>query len=235
MIILLLLSLYTYLVQAVDISISCINNKHISLTFDDGPHENTINLVNILDSYNIKGTFFINMIHVTRNEVNKNLVKYMYDNGHIIGSHLFSHGAMEKLNEFNQKRELFDNELLFRSLLNIRPYFYRPPYFSYNDEIINLVNNFGYNIVVSNLNTDDWKASNESEILDKYTSQLVQNNFGYITIQHDYQTLNNAVLAQMIEIGLQLNYSFVPLDECLNTDKRYYNDNTYGPNLLDGI
>ena len=221
MIILLLLSLY--------------NNKHISLTFDDGPHENTINLVNILDSYNIKGTFFINMIHVTRNEVNKNLVKYMYDNGHIIGSHGYSHGAMEKLNEFNQKRELFDNELLFRSLLNIRPYFYRPPYFSYNDEIINLVNNFGYNIVVSNLNTDDWKASNESEILDKYTSQLVQNNFGYITIQHDYQTLNNAVLAQMIEIGLQLNYSFVPLDECLNTDKRYYNDNTYGPNLLDGI
>lgn len=229
---------FLYLLQlsnAVEISMSCINNKHISLTFDDGPHENTINIVNILDSYNIKGTFFVNMIHVIRNEVNKNLLKYMYNHGHIIGSHGFSHGAMERLNEFNQRRELSDNELIFRSELNIRPMYYRPPYFSYNNEIINIINNYGYNIVVSNLNTDDWSSETEEQILNNFKERLIDSSYGYITVQHDYQVLNNNVLPLMIEYALQKNYSFVSLDECLNTNKKYYEDNTYGPNLYNGI
>jgi peptidoglycan/xylan/chitin deacetylase (PgdA/CDA1 family) len=38
----------------------CINDKHASLTFDDGIHVNTINYVNMLNKYNVSGTFFIN-------------------------------------------------------------------------------------------------------------------------------------------------------------------------------
>ena len=38
---------------------SCINSKHIALTFDDGPHDNTPNILKILNQYNIKATFSI--------------------------------------------------------------------------------------------------------------------------------------------------------------------------------
>jgi peptidoglycan/xylan/chitin deacetylase (PgdA/CDA1 family) len=214
---------------------SCINNKHISLTFDDGPRANTANILRILDLYNIKATFFINAIHILRNPSMENLVKRMYNNGHVIGTHGFSHGEMTSITDFNKQRELYDNELLFRKLFNQRPYFYRPPYYSYDNNIINLVNSFGYITVTSNIDTNDWKATNSSFILNNFKTLLVNSTYGYITLQHDHQLLNNQILRQMINYALQNNYIFVPLDVCLQTNKRYQSDYMYSPNLDFGI
>ena len=47
----------------------CINKNHITLTFDDGPNKNTQGLVDVLNKYGIKGTFFINGLHIIRNKV----------------------------------------------------------------------------------------------------------------------------------------------------------------------
>lgn len=38
---------------------SCINSKHIALTFDDGPHDNTPNILKILNQYIFNSAFFI--------------------------------------------------------------------------------------------------------------------------------------------------------------------------------
>jgi peptidoglycan/xylan/chitin deacetylase (PgdA/CDA1 family) len=211
----------------------CIDNKHISLTFDDGPNVNTLPIINILNKYKITGTFFINGLNVIRNN-HQELIKSIYNNGHILGSHGFSHAAMEKLNYFNQLRELYDNELIFRQLLNKRPYYYRPPYFSYDVNIVNMCNMFGYEIITSNLNTNDWNASTIDEIYNNFVTGL-SNGAGVITLQHDYQLFNDEALNKMIDYGLAQGYTFVPLDICIGVNKNYNDDNTYGPNLLNGI
>ena len=213
----------------------CINNKHISLTFDDGPRTNTVNILKILDSYKIKATFFINSIHILRNPSMEGLIKSMYNNGHIIGTHGFSHGDMTVINDFDKQRELYDNELLFRKLFNLRPYFYRPPYFSYNDNTINLANIFGYKTVTCNLDTNDWKATDANYILNNFKTLLVNSTYGYITLQHDHQLFNNQVLKQMIDYALQKKYIFVSLDICLQINKKYQTDDFYSPNLDFGI
>ncbi len=211
----------------------CVNNKHITLTFDDGPHPNTINIVNILDKYNISGTFFINALNMIR-ENKFDLIKNMYNTGHIIASHGFSHGAMERLNNFNQLRELYDNELLFRQLFNKRPYFYRPPYFSYNDDVVKICDTFGYELITSNLNTNDWSAESSEEIYNTFINNF-DDTVGLIVLQHDYQILGNEILEDIINYSLSKNYTFVPLDECLGVQKKYNDDNVYGPFLLNGI
>lgn len=210
----------------------CINNKHITLTFDDGPHDNTLNIISVLDTYKITGSFFINGLNVIRNN-KQELVKSIYASGHIIGSHGFSHAAMEKLNYFNQLAELSNNEFIFRQLFNKRPYFYRPPYFSYDANIVNMCNMFGYQIIATNLNTNDWNASTSTEIYNNFIAGLNDN--GPIILQHDYQTLNINILAQMINYAISHNYTFVPLDICIGSSQIYNNDNYYGPNLLNGI
>lgn len=213
----------------------CVNNKHISLTFDDGPRDNTNNILRVLDLYNIKATFFINAIHIVRNPNRIKLIKRMDTAGHIIGNHGFSHGDMPSLSDFNKLRELYDNELIIREMLNKRPYFYRPPYFSYDDNVLNAIKPFNYITVTSNLDTNDWKATTENDILNTFKTNLINNTVGYITLQHDHILLNNKVLKLMIEYGLQQGYTFVPLDICLNTNMRYYPDNYYSPNLDNGI
>lgn len=213
---------------------NCVNNKHLSLTFDDGPSTNTRNLVNILNKYNISGTFFINGIYVIRNNY-QSLIKEMYNQKHLIASHGFSHGAMEKINYFSQLRELYDNELIFRQVLNIRPLYYRPPYFSYDASIINIINSFGYHIITSNLNTNDWNATTSTEIYNNFINILTKNNGGGIILQHDYQVLNNEALIKMIDYAILKGYKFVPLNTCIGLNQLYTDDNKYGPQLLNGI
>ena len=211
----------------------CINDKHLTLTFDDGPNENTINLINILDKYKIKGTFFINGLNIIRNNY-QSLIKSMYTNNHIIGSHGFAHAAMEQINDFNKRRELSDNELVFRQLFNKRPYYYRPPYFSYDASVVAMTETFGYSIIATNLNTNDWKATSSDEIYNNFVNGLISNN-GSIILQHDYQVLSNDALVKIIDYGILNNYTFVSLDVCIGVNKIYNDDNKYGPNLLNGI
>lgn len=61
--------------------------KTIYLTFDDGPSQNTPKILNILDQYNVKATFF-----VTGN--GGRYTQYIgeaYRRGHAIGAHTYSH------------------------------------------------------------------------------------------------------------------------------------------------
>lgn len=212
----------------------CINDKHVSLTFDDGIHENTINYVNMLNKYNVSGTFFINGLTIVRNNNYVNLVKQMSANGHIIGSHGFSHAAMEKLNQFNANRELSDNELIFRQIFNKRPSIYRPPYFSYSGEILSIINNFGYDVITSNLNTDDWEVETAEEIYNNYLSKF-DNTTGKIILQHDYHANGHLALEMIIQHLRNNSYTIVPINVCIGVNNVFIDDNVYGPNLLDGI
>lgn len=61
--------------------------KIVYLTFDDGPSENTLKILDILDRYNIKATFF-----VTGTNQNYNyLITEAHNRGHTIGLHTYSH------------------------------------------------------------------------------------------------------------------------------------------------
>lgn len=211
----------------------CVEKNHISLTFDDGPLENTINIVDTLDKWNISGAFFINGLNIQKGNY-YNFVKKLYNSHHVLGTHTFSHPAMELLNRFNQERELYDNEFIFRQLFNIRPYFVRFPYFSYNDEIIEMCRHFGYEIVDTYLDTDDWKLSTGEEIYQSFISKFNTYN-GHIVLMHDYHIGAVDALNKIITYVISQNYTFVSLDKCLGVNKKYNIDNMYGPNLNNGF
>ena len=60
--------------------------KTVYLTFDDGPSQYTSQILNILDSYGVKATFFV------KNGGKYNyLMKEMVNRGHAIGLHTYSH------------------------------------------------------------------------------------------------------------------------------------------------
>lgn len=90
-------------------------NKRIAyLTFDDTMSENTVKILDTLKAYNIKATFFPNLNTKEQNiEFEKQMLKRMVDEGHVIGNHTASHSYSyvyssidnymadtDKLNEF---------------------------------------------------------------------------------------------------------------------------------------
>ncbi len=62
-------------------------HKTIYMTFDDGPSENTKRVLDILDQYGCKATFFV----TGQDPDYFPLIKEAYDRGHTIGLHSYSH------------------------------------------------------------------------------------------------------------------------------------------------
>ena len=66
--------------------------KVVYLTFDDGPSTtNTPQVLDILDKYNVKATFFVLGSSIDKNEQAKEILKEEVERGHAIGNHTYSH------------------------------------------------------------------------------------------------------------------------------------------------
>lgn len=62
------------------------------LTFDDGPSTTvTPKILDVLKTNDIKATFFLLGENVDKNEKSKDLVKEIFNSGHAIGNHTYSH------------------------------------------------------------------------------------------------------------------------------------------------
>ena len=66
--------------------------KVVYLTFDDGPSTtNTPGILDVLDRYNVKATFFTLGKSIEANEEAKNILKEIVKNGHAIANHTYGH------------------------------------------------------------------------------------------------------------------------------------------------
>ncbi|MDR3156315.1 MAG: polysaccharide deacetylase [Lactobacillales bacterium] len=93
------------------------DKKTIFLTFDDGPSGNTEEILAVLSKYKIKATFFVTGSAVQHNPVK---LKKIYEEGHALGNHTFSHvfsilypgGVLNFLN-FNNEIEQTEKQIQF--------------------------------------------------------------------------------------------------------------------------
>ena len=91
------------------------DTKRAFLTFDDGPSSNTSQILDILKERGIKATFFVLGSNV---ENHPEIVKRMYEEGHFIANHGYSHvystiyqSAETVLNEYNQCNQAIRNAI----------------------------------------------------------------------------------------------------------------------------
>jgi len=89
------------------------------LTFDDGPSEATIELLNCLNGYKVKATFFCSGSNVEKNPV---IFKLLTDSGMSIGNHTYSH----KKAFFTSKKSYFEDIDKCSHFVNSK--LFRPPY-----------------------------------------------------------------------------------------------------------
>lgn len=72
--------------------------KIVFLTFDDGPSTTvTPQILNTLNKYNVKATFFLIGKMIESNQESKDIVKQIYEDGHAIGNHTYSHEYRTKV------------------------------------------------------------------------------------------------------------------------------------------
>lgn len=102
-----------------------IKGKKVYLTFDDGPSENTSEVLKILKKNNIKATFFV----VGRTDDRaKELYKQIYDEGHTLAMHSYTHNYQAIYKSVNAyKKDITKLSDLLYDITGERPKYLRFP------------------------------------------------------------------------------------------------------------
>lgn len=189
------------------------NEKLIALTFDDGPHpKETYEILNILNKYNVKATFFVVGKHA--NWYSKPLIEASKE-GHEIGNHTFSHPDISNLSSDDIKKEIKECEDELIKLTGKKPTLFRPPYGSYGkDQLGEIAKECGYKIILwTSIDAKDWKNPPSAQISNTIINK-VQN--GDIILLHDYGTENTVqALDVIIPTLIKEGYKFVTVSELI--------------------
>jgi peptidoglycan-N-acetylglucosamine deacetylase len=98
----------------------------LALSFDDGPNEPyTSRLLDTLDKYDVKATFF----QVGRCAQRfPSSTRRVVQSGHVLGNHSYSHSFTSYLKQPRQEIEISLSQEVFYSITGLTPALYRPPW-----------------------------------------------------------------------------------------------------------
>ncbi|MBV9483707.1 MAG: glycosyltransferase [Acidobacteria bacterium] len=138
------------------------SRKQIAITFDDGPDPQwTPKILEVLKREHAPAAFFLIGIQADKFG---SISKRIYDEGHEIGNHTFTHPDIANLSHRLMKLELNLTEQLFASRVGIRSILFRPPYSidqepDTEDQVrpLQVVQDFGYITVGDKIDPSDWR------------------------------------------------------------------------------
>ena len=180
------------------------SKKMIALTFDDGPNYNTSKVIDVLNKYDIKATFFV---LGSRAINNKDILKKMVDSGMEIGNHTYNHLLLTKYDENKIRSEIEDTSEVIYSATKKRPKLLRPSYGSVNNKIKKVAN---MPIIIWDIDTLDWKYHNSKRITSRVVNKVRD---GDIILMHDIYSASLNALSNIIPILQDNGYEFVTIDE----------------------
>ncbi|MBP5276473.1 MAG: polysaccharide deacetylase [Lachnospiraceae bacterium] len=194
--------------------------KRIYLTFDDGPSNNTNAILDVLDEYNSKATFFVIAKNGYEEEYNR-----IINDGHTLGLHSYSHvykdvysDEMGFKNDVNRIYDFVEN------VTGVTPKFYRFPGGSSNTIYKSDKNELFDYLDEMNLTYVDWNvASNDSTYGGLSANQIANNVLNgveglddCVILMHDANDKSSTVEALRIIISsLQCedNVIFLPITD----------------------
>ena len=149
----------------------------VALTFDDGPSSQyTEKLLDGLKERRVKATFFVMGKSVKENA---DIIKRMYEEGHLIGNHTYSHTDLANTDFDTAYKEINDTNLHIEDITGYTPQFIRPPYGDWNKKLLKKTD---MSVVLWNVDPKDWKDQNSDVIAARV---LKNTRAGDIILLHD--------------------------------------------------
>ena len=180
-------------------------NKVIALTFDDGPGPYTAHLLDILDQYGAKATFFLIGSKVSGQA---SVVRSIQARGHQLGNHSWSHPELPKLSVDQIADEIDRTNEAIKQAAGVKPSILRPPYGAVNGVVLEQLRLRGMSSILWSVDTRDWADRNSQIVCSRAVAGARP---GAVILMHDiHQTSVNAVPCILSSLKQQ-GYSFVTI------------------------
>lgn len=163
--------------------------RKITFTFDDGPHyQTTPRLLDHLDAYGLKATFFINSRRANPFGLGsaKSYAALLetHRRGHLLANHTHAHPNLRTIPPAKQKRQIELTDRLISRVTGEQSYLFRPPYGAMSPYAKQLLRKQGTTVVMWNLGSEDDKYFNVSKVLNAVMAK-VERHGGGIILMHD--------------------------------------------------
>ena len=194
--------------------------KEVAITFDINWAENDYiqSILDTLDKYNVKATFFIMGGWVNYSDENVEKLKMISERGNEIGNHSYKHPSFSKIGEERIKEELRKTDDIIEKYTGKKPTLFRFPSGDYNVQSFRTVTSLGYKCIQWDADSVDWKEQGE-EI--EYNKVMKKVKPGSIMLFHNNAKYTPKNIDRIIKELQDQGYKFVTVGELI------YNENSY--------
>lgn len=181
--------------------------KKVAITFDDGPNPDyTGLLLDGLKERGVSATFFLLGKEVERYP---KIVKEIYQDGHLIGTHSYEHVNLSNLNDSAAIEQVDKTNTAIHEITGEYPEYIRPPFgcwkcnLDYETKMIE---------VLWDVDPLDWKTSNSDVIAKRVIDQVKEDD---IILLHDASESSVKAAFKIIDELEREGYTFVTVEEIL--------------------
>ena len=147
---------------------SIMEKPKIAITFDDGPSAvYTPRLLDGLKERGVKATFFLIGQNIEK-EGGSEIVKRMYEEGHLIGNHTYHHVEITKVSNDEAYQELMLTNEAIENITGEEVQFMRPPFGLWQKELEKKIHVLP---VMWSIDPLDWATENVDEIVNKVVTE----------------------------------------------------------------
>ena len=144
--------------------------KKVAISFDAAyGNEYTTCILDTLDKYNVKSTFFLVGFWVDKYPDD---VKEIARRGHDVANHSTTHPNMSQLNAEEMVEEINITGKKIEELTDKKPILFRPPFGDYNDLLIRTCKENGYYAIQWDVDSLDWKELGVQPVVDRVTRNI---------------------------------------------------------------
>jgi peptidoglycan/xylan/chitin deacetylase (PgdA/CDA1 family) len=210
--------------------VSCPKKDEWALTYDDGPTQFSLKVLENLNSRNIKGTFFAIGSRVVENP---QILKQIVDSGHQVGVHTWSHTPLTTQTTEEIIAETKWTEMAIKEATGLTPKWFRPPQGDFDDRVRGILTQLGYKIAIWDRDTFDWQSNSDPN----YDLNWITGNFslwvqnttsptGFVSLEHDAFDKSSSMTGKAMDIVLNAKFSPQSLSVCLGDDQPYVEPHT---------
>lgn len=189
------------------------DDKKIAITFDAAyGDEYTADILDTLDKYNLKSTFFLVKFWVDKYP---HQVIEIHERGHEIGNHSATHPNMSTLSKEQIEQELNSTGDMIYELIDEKPILFRAPFGDYNDLLLQTCRENGYYAIQWDIDSLDWKNLGVLPVVDTVVRNVAS---GSIILFHNNADYISQYLPLVIERLLGNGFEIVPVSELIYYD-----------------
>ena len=192
-------------------SLNVFKKPLVALTFDDGPCVFTDTILDILERYDVRATFFV--VGKFVENWPKTLLRAV-NNGHEVAGHTWHHIRLTDLSNKEIAETIKATSAAIEKVTGVpSSSFFRPPYGEVNRRVTNVCGELGYALINWTVDPQDWRLLNASLIYDELMKTVRENS---IILVHEIFKSTVTAMERVIPALIAEGYEFVTVSELMN-------------------